>query len=63
MMFLKARKIQRCLGEFRKYRMSNREIINVCSHSGGVLGIRVNSFVGLFDTLLHNYKISAKQVR
>ena len=44
-------KIQRFLGEFKKYRLTNAQVVNVCVNSGGLLGSKVSNFFGLFESL------------
>lgn len=55
-------KVQKFMGEFRKYRMTKDQIIHVCSGSGGILASRVSNFVGLFDLLRLNHGIKAGEV-
>lgn len=66
-------KIQRFMGEFKKYKMTNEQIINLvkfnqltnliqCSHSGGILGSKVSNFVGLFDYFRLEHKIKANEL-
>lgn len=62
-MCLPPRKIQLFLSEFRKYRFTSKEIVDVCAQSGGLLGISHRSLVGLFDTLRNNYNMDAKSVK
>lgn len=50
------------MGEFRKYRFTKEQVINVCQNSGGILASRVSNFVGLFDLLKKNFNIKAKDV-
>lgn len=56
------RKMQKFLGEFKKYKMTHKQVLNVCINSGGLLGSKVSNFIGLFDTLKINYGISAQDV-
>ena len=53
------RKIQLFLAEFRKYRLTKEQIINLCSNSGGILGCKVSNYIGLFDFLRKQYGIKA----
>jgi hypothetical protein len=62
MICISHRKMQRFLGEFKKYKMTNKQVINVCINSGGLLGSKVSNFFGLFDVLRVNYGISAQDV-
>lgn len=55
-------KVQKFMGEFRKYRMTKDQIVRVCSESGGLLASRVSNFVGLFDLLRLNHGIKASEV-
>lgn len=61
MLCVKPRKIQRFLGEFRKYRYTQAQIMNVCMNSQGLLGSKVSNFVGLYDTM-RLYGIKASEV-
>ena len=38
-------------GQFKKYKMTRNQIMNVCINSGGLLGSSVSNFKGIFDTL------------
>ena len=62
MICISHRKMQRFLGEFKKYKMTHWQVMNVCINSGGLLGSKVSNFVGLFDTLRINYGITAQDV-
>ena len=44
-------KIQKFLGEFKKYKFTKDQVVNVCVNSGGLLGSRVSNLYGLFETL------------
>jgi hypothetical protein len=55
-------KLQKFMGEFRKYRFTKEQIIKVCSQAGGILASKVSNFVGLFDTLRLNHQIKAKDI-
>ena len=55
-------KIQKFMGEFRKYRMTKEQILNLCQHSGGILASKVSNFVGLFDLLKQQHKIKGEEV-
>ena len=59
---INSRKLTKFLGEFKKYRFTHEEIINLCVNSGGLLGSHVSNFKGLFDQL-RVYGITAKQVK
>ena len=54
-------KIQRFLGEFKKYRLTNTQVIKICTQSGGLLGSKVSNFFGLFESLKY-YGLSSKDV-
>jgi hypothetical protein len=41
--------------------MTQKEILNVCCKSGGLLGSKVSNFIGLFDQLKY-YGIKASDV-
>ena len=62
MYVLRTKKIQRFLGEFKKYKMTRKQIMNLCMNSQGILGCKVGTFIGLFDVLKNNYGIKAQQV-
>ena len=49
-MCLDTPKIQRFVGEFKKYRFTVKQVVNLCAKSGGILGCKVSNFHGLFDT-------------
>ena len=36
-------------GEFKKYRMTQEQIINLVTNSGGILAVKISNFVGIFD--------------
>lgn len=55
-------KLQKFMGEFRKYRLTKEQIIKVCSQAGGILASKVSNFVGLFDVLRLNHHIKASDV-
>lgn len=55
-------KIQRFMGEFRKYRFSKDQIINLLKVSGGILASKVSNLIGLFDYLRTLHKIKASEV-
>lgn len=55
-------KLQKFLGEFRKYRMTKEQIIKLCSNSGGILASKVSNFVGLFDFLKQRHNIKGSEV-
>jgi mTERF len=55
-------KVQKFMGEFRKYRFTKEQVINVCRNSGGILASRVSNMVGLFDLLKRSYNIKASDV-
>jgi len=61
MLCIQPRKIQRFLAEFRKYRMTQTQIIKVCSQSGGILASKISNFIGLFDQL-RVYGVKAQDV-
>ena len=44
-------KIQRFLGEFKKYKLTNSQVMKICSYSGGLLGSKVSNFFGLYESL------------
>ena len=44
-------KIQRYMGEFRKYRFTREQVIKVCANAGGILASKITNFTGLFDYL------------
>jgi hypothetical protein len=56
------RKLQRYLGEFRKYKLTPKQISNYCINSGGLLGSQVENFVGLFTTMRKTVGCSAREV-
>ena len=55
------KKITQFCGQFKKYKMSKKEIKNICINSGGLLGSKVKNFIGLFETLKPR-GISAKEL-
>lgn len=55
-------KIQKFMGEFRKYNFTKDQVIKVSKESGGILASRVSNFVGLFDLLKKNYGVKASDV-
>jgi len=56
-------KIQKFMGEFRKYNFTKDQVIKVSKESGGILASRVSNFVGLFDLLKKNYGVKASDVK
>ena len=46
---LQQRKLTKFLGEFKKYRFTHKEVIDLCLNSKGLLGSNVSNFKGLFD--------------
>lgn len=57
-----SRKLQLFLAEFRKYRMTKEQIINLTRNSGGILACKTSNLIGLFNYLKWNHKISATAV-
>lgn len=55
-------KMQRFLGEFRKYKMTNDQIMNLCKNSNGLLAVRTKNFQGFFDFIKLKFKIPAKEL-
>lgn len=55
-------KIQKFMGEFRKYRFTKEQVIKVSKESGGLLASRVSNLVGLFDLLRKDLGIKASDV-
>lgn len=53
--------MQAFLGQFKKYKFTPAQLINVCTKSGGVLGQKLSNLTGLFETC-KMYGISAKEV-
>lgn len=45
------RKIRNFCGQFKKYRLTPRQIKHFCIKSGGLLGSSVSNFKGVYDTL------------
>ena len=69
------RKLQLFLGEFRKYRLTKPQILNLvrksrlltilfqqCKNSGGLLGCKPANLTGLFNYLKMTHKIKASEV-
>ena len=56
------RKLTLFNGEFKKYKMTKEQILNVCCNSGGLLGTSVSNFRGVFETL-RSYGITAKETK
>jgi len=54
-------KIQRFLGEFKKYRLTKSQVMKVCAHSGGLLGSKVSNFFGMYESLKY-YGLNSKDV-
>lgn len=48
---LQHRKITLFCGQFKKYRLTHKQIIDLCVKSGGLLGASVTNFKGTFDTM------------
>lgn len=61
MLCLDRGKIQGFLGQFKKYRFTSKQVIKVCTQSGGLLGHKISNLTGLFETC-KQYGISAKEV-
>ena len=55
-------KMRLFMAQFRKYRFSQDQIINVCAHSGGLLACKVSNLTGLFDYMKLTHKIKASEV-
>ena len=55
-------KVQKFMGEFRKYRFTKEQVIKVSKESGGLLASRVSNLVGLFDLLRKDLGIKATDV-
>jgi hypothetical protein len=55
-------KIQKFMGEFRKYRFTKEQVIKVSKESEGLLASRVSNLVGLFDLLRKDLGIKATDV-
>lgn len=51
MICIDTEKIQKFLGEFKKYKMTPEQITNVCIKSGGLLASKRSNFFGLFETM------------
>ena len=56
-----AAKIQRFLGEFKKYRLTNSQVMKICMNSGGLLGSKVSNFFGLYESLKY-WGLSTKDI-
>lgn len=50
------------LGEFRKYKFTNDQILHLCKHSNGILACKVSNLKGFFDYLKIQHDISASYV-
>lgn len=51
------------MGEFKKYRFTQEQIINVLKNGGGgILASKLSNFVGLFDYLRIAYQVKAADV-
>ena len=50
------------MGQFRKYRLSQAQIIKLVKESDGLLACKVSNFTGLFDYLKRHYNIKAQKV-
>ena len=61
MLCLQERKLALYLGQFKKYRLTNRQVVKLSTQSGGVLATRVSNFVGLYD-MMKQYGIKASEV-
>ncbi len=55
-------KVQKFMGEFRKYRMTKEQVVKISKESGGLLASKVSNFVGLFDLLRKDLNIKASDV-
>lgn len=55
-------KMRLFMAQFRKYRFTQDQIINVCAHSGGLLACKVSNLTGLFDYMKLSHKIKASEV-
>jgi hypothetical protein len=55
-------KVQKFMGEFRKYRFTKEQVIKVSKESSGLLASRVSNMVGLFDLLRKDLGIKATDV-
>ncbi len=55
-------KVQKFMGEFRKYRLTKEQVIRVSKESGGLLASRVSNFVGLFDLMRKDLGIKGSEV-
>ena len=54
-------KIQRFLGEFKKYKLTQQQVMKLCGHSGGLLGSKVSNFFGLYESLKY-YGLKSKDI-
>ena len=54
MLCVDTEKIQKFLGEFKKYKMTKAQITNICVNSGGLLASTRSNFFGLFETMRKN---------
>lgn len=50
------------MGQFRKYRFTNEQLLALCKTSGGILGCKPQNFSGLFDYLKWHQKMKASDV-
>jgi len=55
-------KIQKFLAEFRKYRLTKEQILNLSKNSGGLLGCKPSNLVGFFNYLKWEHEIKASEV-
>lgn len=55
-------KTKRFLGEFRKYRLSKKQVANLVGNKHGLLACKVSNFVGFFDYIKSVYGMPAKDV-
>lgn len=56
------KKMRLFMGEFRKYKFSKRQILQICKKSGGLLACKVSNMVGFFDYMKRQHNIKAEKV-